>query len=239
MINCIIIDDEPKAIELLEMYVSKTSSLNLLHSFNNSVDAVSYIQENKVDLIFLDINMPDLNGIDFLKSISVKLMVIFTTAYSEYAVESYNLEAVDYLLKPILFPRFLKSISKVQELCQRKSSSMLSDEIISKVDIKPDKILLKSGTDIHQVQTANIMYIEGARNYLFVFTKDKKIMTLMRMKELEDQLPANDFIRIHKSYIVAQKYIDLIERHQVTIKDKKIPIGRNYREMFLKSISHK
>lgn len=239
MINCIIIDDEPKAIELLELYVKKVEFLNLKESFNNSVSAVSFVQENNIDLIFLDINMPDLNGIDFLESISVKPMVIFTTAYSEYAVESYNFEAIDYLLKPILFPRFLKAVSKAQELFQLKNKTISSKKIINETSIKPEKIFIKSGTDIHQILINDILYIEGARNYLFVFTKEKKIITLMRMKELEEQLPKDQFVRIHKSYIIAHQYIDLIERHQVIINDKKIPIGRNYREMFLKTISNK
>ncbi len=239
MINCVIIDDEPKAIELLELYVSKVDFLNHVGSFNNSINAVSFVQENKVDLIFLDINMPDLNGIDFLKSISVKPMVIFTTAYSKYAVESYNFEAVDYLLKPILFPRFLKAVSRAQELFQLKAKPVSSEKKVKEISEKPEKILLKSGTDIHQVFINDILYIEGARNYLFVYTKDKKIMTLMRMKELEDQLPPENFIRIHKSFIISSKHIDLIERHQVTINEKQIPIGRNYREMFLKVISQK
>ena len=234
MINCLIIDDEPKAIELLEMYVSKVDSLQLKGSFNNSVNAVSFVQENNIDLIFLDINMPDLNGIDFLKSISVKPMIIFTTAYSEYAVESYNFEAVDYLLKPILFPRFLKAVNKAQELYKLKNKPVTINK-----SAKSNKVLLKSGTEIHQVLIDDILYIEGARNYIFVFTKDKKIMTLMRMKDLEDQLPEKDFVRIHKSFIISNKHIDFIERHQVTINEKKIPIGRNYREMFLKSICPK
>jgi DNA-binding LytR/AlgR family response regulator len=238
MINCVIIDDEPKAIDLLEMYVAKVDFLNHIESFNNSINAVSFVQENKVDLIFLDINMPDLNGIDFLKSISVKPMVIFTTAYSEYALESYNFEAIDYLLKPILFPRFFKAISKAQELYQLKNKPISAEIDKKDTNNKSDKIFLKSGTDIHQVLIDDILYIEGARNYLFVFTKEKKIMTLMRMKEIEEQLPSDEFIRIHKSFIVAKKAIDLIERHQVTIQNKQIPIGRNYREMFLKSISN-
>jgi DNA-binding LytR/AlgR family response regulator len=239
MISCIIIDDEPKAIELLEMYVEKVDFLNLKGSFNNSINAVTFVQSNPIDLILLDINMPDLTGIDFLKSIAVKPMVIFTTAYSEYAVESYEFEAVDYLLKPILFPRFLKAVSKAQQLFQLKNKSSFSIKTNKPNQEKKEKILLKSGTDIHQVYIKDILYIEGARNYLFVFTKDKKIMTLMRLKDIEDQLPDNDFNRIHKSFIISNQHIDLIERHQVTINGKKIPIGRNYREMFLKSISHK
>lgn len=237
MIRCIVIDDEPKAIELLEMYINKVDFLDLKASFTNSISAFSFVQENSIDLIFLDINMPDLNGIDFLKSISAKPMVIFTTAYSEYAVESYNFEAVDYLLKPILFHRFLKAATKAQELFQLKRNPIKEIKSEESKTQKSEKIFLKSGTEIHQILIEDIIYVEGARNYLFVYTKDKKIMTLMRMKELEDQLPINDFIRIHKSYIVARKYIDLIERHQVTIQNKQIPIGRNYREMFLKIIN--
>lgn len=238
MISCIIIDDEPKAINLLEMYISKVDFLKLVGTFNNSLNAVSIVQETPVDLIFLDINMPDLSGIDFLKSISVNPMVIFTTAYSEYAVESYEFEAVDYLLKPIMLPRFLKAVNKANELYQLKTKTD-KPEIKEKSKNKIEKLFIKSGTDIHQVNTDDIMYVEGARNYLFVYTKEKKIMTLMRMKELEDQLPKENFIRIHKSYIVSKKHIELIERHQLTIQNKQIPIGRNYREMFLQSLKSK
>ncbi len=237
MINCIIIDDEPKAIELLEMYVEKIDILKLVFSFNNSISAVSFLQENNIDLIFLDINMPDLNGIDFLKSISIKPMIIFTTAYSEYAVESYNFKAVDYLLKPILFPRFIQAVNKAQELFQMKANIHTRGYTEGKTTKSYNKLLLKSGSDIHQVDVNEILYIEGARNYLFVFFKEMKIMTLMRMKEILEQLPQNKFIRIHKSYIVNIDCIDLMERYQVTINNIHIPIGRNYREHLIKSIS--
>jgi len=237
--NCIAVDDEPLALSLIEDFSKKVPFLNFIKSCKNAFEAIDIIQKEKIDLVFLDINMPDISGIELIKNIENKPLVIFTTAYQEYALEGYNLDVVDYLLKPILFPRFLKAVSKAQELFQLKTKPVSSKKKGKENSEKPEKILLKSGTDIHQVFINDILYIEGARNYLFVYTKEKKIMTLMRMKELEDQLPSENFIRIHKSFIISSKHIDLIERHQVTINEKQIPIGRNYREMFLKAIAQK
>lgn len=237
MINCIVVDDEPKAIAILEMYIRKIDYLNLKGSFTDSVCALNFVEEENVDLIFLDINMPDLSGFEFISSMSVKPMTIFTTAYSEYAIEGYNIDAVDYLLKPILFSRFIRAVNKAKVLIQVKRNLPSNSESADMIGDRSETIYLKSGTDIHQVQLNDIFYVEGARNYLFVYTKEKKIMTLMRMKELEDQLPKKDFVRIHKSYIVAFRHIKLIEKHQITIHNRNIPIGRSYREMFHKALS--
>jgi len=239
MINCIIVDDEPKAITVLEMYIRKIDYLYLRGSYTNSIYALNFVNEEHVDLIFLDINMPDLSGIEFINSLSVKPMIIFTTAYSEYAVESYNIDAVDYLLKPILFPRFLRAVNRAKLMLEFKERMKTDPDTANGINDGSETIFLKSGTRTHQIELDDIYYVEGARNYLFVFTKEGRIMTLMRMKDLENQLPPKRFIRVHKSYIVALKHIKSIEKHQITVLNRQIPIGRNYREMFLREISKK
>lgn len=239
MINCIIVDDEPKAIAVLEMHIRKIDYLNLRGSYTNAIEALKFIEEEHVNLIFLDINMPDLSGIEFINSMSVKPKIIFTTAYSEYAVESYDVNAVDYLLKPILFPRFLRAVHRAKMMLEFKEKMKSDPESEGGNKDGSATIFLKSGSSIHQIELDDICYVEGARNYLFVYTKEGRIMTLMRMKELEDQLPPGEFIRVHKSYIVALKHIKSVEKHQIRILDRQIPVGRNYREMFLRELSKK
>jgi DNA-binding LytR/AlgR family response regulator len=229
--NCIIIDDEPKALDVLESFIEKTAFINLKGRFRDPVVAMNFILNSKPDLIFLDINMPEISGMQLLKSLSNPPLVIFTTAYSEYAVKSYELNAVDYLLKPIEFERFLKAAIKARELFDLKQ---VSDKQIIIPDHQDEQaVFVKSGTKTYRIEFCNILFIEGVGNYVNFILKDKKIMAYLSMQETIRFLPSHDFCRIHKSYIISMKQIDSIEFHQVKIKDHIIPIGKTYREEFL------
>ena len=232
MLRCIAIDDESKALDVVELYINKTPFLKLEKRFRNSLEALDYINNTSVDLLFLDINMPDLNGIEFIQSLVHCPMVIFTTAYSEYAVQSYDFEAVDYLLKPFSFSRFLKAANKVHDLYLLRN-----DQDNLKTDEESDKFIqIKSGSEIYNINTTDIKYIEGAQNYVFIYTDDQRIMSLQRMKEMEQQLPKFLFCRVHKSYIVNLNKVSKIENHQVHLQDKIVPIGRIYKEIFFRRI---
>ena len=232
MLKCIAIDDEAKALDIIELYVNKTPFLELKGRFRDSLEALEFVKENSIDLLFLDINMPDLNGIEFLQTLSQHPMVVFTTAYSEFAVQSYDFEAVGYLLKPFTFTSFLKASNRALDLHkllhkgEKPSDPKLGNPAKS-------NLVVKSGSDMFNIRLDEILFIEGAQNYVFIHTKEKKIMSLMRMKEVESKLPAELFMRIHKSFIVALNQIDKIEPYQVTIKDHEIPIGKIYKEAFL------
>ncbi len=227
MINCIIIDDEPMAIELLEEYVEKCPFLQHSGSYRDAVKALDFLHSSQIDLIFLDINMPDLTGIQFLKALVDQPMVIFTTAYPEYAVESYDFAAVDYLLKPIEFDRFLKSVNKAQDLHNLK----LTDQDINNTpESQTEFMMIKSGTDYYRVVIEEILYIESAGNYVNFITESGEIMSLMSMKSTLELLPRDKFIRIHKSYIVAVNKIMKIDHDSVYINKKEIPIGDVYRD---------
>jgi DNA-binding LytR/AlgR family response regulator len=214
MITCIAVDDEPKALEVIERYCGKTSQLSLRASFREPVKAIEFLQREKVDLIFLDINMPDINGMALLQTLSFKPLVVFTTAYSHYAVESYDLNALDYLLKPITFERFLIALNK--------AAAVLSSE--------DSTVFFKSGPQTYQVQVANICYLEKDGNYITVHLKDKQILIRENMNNIFDLVPAAGFLRVHKSYVVAIKHITMIEVHQLIAGGQKIPIGSSYRE---------
>ncbi len=235
--NCIAIDDEPRALDVIEEYSSKISLLTLEKSFSNSLKAVEYLQKNKIDLIFLDIEMPNLSGMDLLKTLEYQPMIIFTTAYSEFAVDSFDFNVIDYLLKPIDFNRFLKSVNKAF----RQYSLVNSDikETIQDTDNTKDEsfILVKSGTKIHRLIKKDILYIQSYGNYVYFFTNTERIISIFTMKEVLSLLSDDNFIRIHKSYIINLNQVDLIEKHQVTIGDFKIPIGYSYREHFLSKIN--
>lgn len=226
MMNCIAIDDEPKALEVIERYCSKSDSIALLSTFREPLKAIEFLAKQKVDLIFLDINMPVVNGLQLLSTLPEKPMVIFTTAYSDYAVESYNLRAIDYLLKPITFERFLSSVNKAVELFMLKN----------KIPASFDFVLIKSGTQTHKVKIDDILYMEKEGNYLTVFTKEKKILIRENMTDVFDIIPKEGFVRVHKSFIVALKHISSFEVHQVIIGNNKIPIGSSYGEELKKQL---
>jgi DNA-binding LytR/AlgR family response regulator len=233
MIRCLIIDDEPLAIELLEDFVSKVHFLSLVKSCSSAFEAISVIQKQTVDLIFSDIEMPDFTGIEFVKSIKNKPLIIFTTAYSHYAVEGFNLNAVDYLVKPIPFHRFLTAVNRAQELFNLKTEA---ETAIQPTIPQTDFIFVKSDYENLKVNLNSIRYIEGLKDYIKIYTTDPKpILTLNSLKVFEEKLPAN-FIRVHRSFIVSLNHINSVQRNRIIIDKVYIPIGQNYKDDFIKRI---
>ena len=221
MITCIAIDDEPKALEVIERYCRKTNLVELRGTFREPVKAIEFLSREKVDLIFLDINMPDISGMQLVQTLSPCPMIIFTTAYSHYAVESYELNALDYLLKPITFERFLAAVNKAPETLSSKKSIGMEAEAT---------VFIKSGPQTYQVKLAEILYLEKDGNYITIHLKDKNILIRENMGDVFDLVPAADFVRVHKSYVVAIKHIAMIEVHQLVINGEKIPVGSTYRD---------
>ena len=230
MIKCLVIDDEPVALDILRDYIEKVPFLECTGTFRNPIKALDHIQKNEVDLLFLDINMPDLTGIQFLNALTGQPLVIFTTAYSEYALESYDYDAVDYLLKPIEFDRFLKAANKALKQFQLKTKR------VSPLIKDSEFVLIKSGTEYYKIKISDIFYVKGTGNYVTFVTKRKEILSLLTMKDVLEMLHSKMFLRIHKSYIVNFSHVDLIETDQVKIKDKYLPIGDVYRESFFRAI---
>jgi DNA-binding LytR/AlgR family response regulator len=229
-ITCLIVDDEPLARNLLKEYVSKVSYLELKGMCSNALEAMEFLRQQPVDLLFLDIQMPDVTGISFLRALQKKPMVIFTTAYSEYALESYELDVVDYLLKPITLERFLRAVEKAS---QRIVNGQISPPPEKTSPIEPPSfIFVKDGTKLVKVNWGDILYIEGLKDYVTIHTRDQKIVTLQRLKVLETQLPADKFIRIHNSYIVALNAIDVIYKNEVQVGKALLPISDSYKKAF-------
>jgi len=221
MLKAIAIDDEPIALEVIRQLSSKVSFIELGPCFTSVFDATTYLQHEKANLLFLDIKMPDISGIEFLKSIPNPPMVIFTTAYSEHAVESFELDAVDYLLKPFSLARFLKACNKAYGL----------HELKRKNDVQPDQqssFFIRSGYEQIRVELKDILYVESSGNYVQFVLKDKKIASRLTMTEAEALLPAIDFIRIHRSYIAGIKHIQKIDRRNIFIHQTELPIGAAY-----------
>jgi two-component system LytT family response regulator len=207
------------ALEVIERYCAKSDLVELKAVFREPVKAIEYLGREKIDLVLLDINMPDLSGMQLVQTLSPRPLVIFTTAYSHYAVESYALNAMDYLLKPITFERFLAAVNKAVAAVAAKTTS--GDDTT---------IFIKSGPQTHQVKLQDILYLEKEGNYITAHLKDRNILIRENMGDIFDLVPAADFIRVHKSYIVAIKHISMIEVHQLTINNEKIPVGSTYRE---------
>jgi DNA-binding LytR/AlgR family response regulator len=225
--KCIIVDDEPLAIEILESYVSKVDQLALAGSFRNAVSAFTFLQQNHVDLIFLDIQMPKLSGIDFLKTLRHPPKVIFTTAFRDYAIEGFELEVADYLLKPIPFERFLKSVAKIIHQPVAPSPVAKADAQENYVYFKVDKKMIKT-------RMSDILYIESIKDYVKVRTPEKEIVTQQKISYLEESLPGEKFIRIHRSFIVNREKIDAYSATDVEIGKFTVPIGRNYKNDVMK-----
>lgn len=232
ILNCMVVDDEPLALSLLSDYISKMPGLNLVRAVSNPLAAISYLKIEEIDLIFLDMQMPELNGIEFLNLLQKRCMVIVTTAYSEYALDGYNFEVIDYLLKPITMARFMLAIEKAVE--RSKMNKALTDTVISPNTV--NHIFIKTENRIMKINLADIYYFEGARDYVIIHTQSDMILTLQSMKSIQLLLPIDQFIRVHKSYIIAFDKIKFIERSRVNIKDKLIPITETYKEHFFKRI---
>jgi len=226
MIDCIIIEDEPLAVEKLVLFIKKVPTLNLLKTFSSGIDSIGFLNSHPVDLIFLDIEMKELNGIQLLESISIKSKVIITTAYEKYAIKGFELQVCDYLLKPITFERFVKSCNKV-----------ISEIESEKRGRSDSRIFIKTEYRLEGVDTSEILFIEGMGDYRKVVTSDKNIMTLQTFKDLETILPADKFCRVHNSFIVSIERIEKIERNRITIQKKVIPISNSYSKTFLKKIN--
>jgi len=221
MMTCIAIDDEPKALEVIERYCQKIGSVSLKATFREPLKAIEFLNREKIDLIFLDINMPDINGMQLLQTLSPRPLIIFTTAYSQYAVESYELNAVDYLLKPATFERFLMAINKAVAALASKNTTGMNEDIA---------VLIKSGPQTYRVKVSEILYLEKNGNYITVHLKDGNVLIRENMADIFDLLPAADFIRVHKSYVVGIRHISMIEVHQLIVNGEKIPIGSTYRD---------
>lgn len=222
MITCIAVDDEPMALEVIERYCIKSDLVDLKAVFREPVKAVEFLGRERIDLVFVDINMPDISGMQLVQTLSPRPMIIFTTAYSHYAAESYDLNAIDYLLKPITFERFLTAINKAGAALPGKQRISEKEDDAS--------VFIKSGPQTHQVRVREILWLEKDGNYINLHLKDRTILIRESMGDVFDLVPAADFIRVHKSYVVAIKHIAMIETHQLTIDGEKIPIGSTYRE---------
>ncbi|MEX6688320.1 LytTR family DNA-binding domain-containing protein [Danxiaibacter flavus] len=237
MINCAIIDDEPLAREGLANYVREIDFLHLTATCENPVELTAVLDKHTVDLIFLDIQMPKMNGIEFLKITQKPPMVIITTAFPTYALEGFQLNVLDYLLKPITFDRFFKSVTKAKDYHQLISSKALN--IPSKENDAPDYFFIKCGNKYEKIQIADILYIEGMQNYVTIYTVNGKFMTLLYLKNLEQNLDSQSFIRVHKSYIVAIDKIQAIDGSEVRIQSHNIPVSRNYRDQVIEQVVKK
>lgn len=235
--NCVIIDDEPAAIDVLKFHLSNIPFVEVKNSFRDPLEALDYLQKNAIDLIFLDINMPKLSGISFPKFLKKPPLIIFTTAYSEYALKSYELNAIDYLLKPIEFDRLIQAVMKVKEILINNSENKIIDTNISKA-ISNQSVFIKSGSDFHQLFIDNIKYIESDGNYVTFKTIDRSILARYKISEVLELLPEKYFTRIHRSYIIALKHIETVKKHVVIIDGKEIPISSNYRKEFLNVIEN-
>jgi len=224
--TCIIIEDEPLALEKTKDFVSKVPFLQLSATFDNALTGLAYLNNNKVDVLFLDINMDELTGIELLQSSKITSQVIITTAYQEYALKGYELQITDYLLKPFAFNRFLQAVNKAVESIVRRNS-----------DPQPDFIFVKTENRLEKIMLNEIVYIEGMRDYLRIHTVNKKLMTLQNFSEFEKLIPSSVVCRVHKSYMVALNKIESIERSRIKIADQIIPISETYKELFFQLIN--
>jgi two-component system, LytTR family, response regulator len=223
--DCLVVDDEPNAGKLLEDYIEKTPHLTLKGKCFDALEALEFLQHNRVDLIFLDINMPRLSGMELANLLPRHQKLIFTTAYSEYAIESYEFNVIDYLLKPISFKRFLKAIEKADHILQEQPPALPHE----------DYIFVKSDKKMIRITLKDILYFEAVKEYIYVHTAGRKILIYKRMKELAEKLPA-DFIRVHNSYLINCNHIGRIEGNFVLIGGESIPLGISYKEQFLQFI---
>ena len=232
ILKCLIVDDEPLAHKVIENYISKHNNLELHGNCFNAIDALSYLLENRIDILFLDINMPELSGLDMLRTMTQPPSVILTTAYSEYALESYDLGVVDYLMKPIRFDRFIKAINKVIKV--RKPA--INAAANSKVVPKKKSIFIKVDGVQHKIILADLTYIESRGNFIQLHVNDKRYLTADTLTKMDKRLQDSGFLRIHKSYIINTNKVKSIQGSMVLVDDKMLPIGNSYKQAVLGKI---
>lgn len=230
MINCVIIDDEPLAREGLANYVREVDFLTLSGTGENPLELLPLLDRQTIDLVFLDIQMPKMNGIEFLKILQKPPMVVITTAYPSYALEGFQLNVLDYLLKPVTFERFFKAASKARDYHRLLMKSLSNDTAVTEPD---DYFFIKCGSKYEKIPFEEILYVEGMQNYVNIYTLKGKYVTMLSLKSLEENLDQKAFIRVHKSYIVAIGKIDGIEGNEIFIQNNRIPISRNYRDQVI------
>jgi two-component system, LytTR family, response regulator len=236
-INCIAVDDEPPALAQMEDYISRIPFLHALGFFDNAFETMAFLKSNEVDLLFLDIEMEGLTGIQLLNVLKRRPKVVLTTAYDQYALKAFDLDVSDYLLKPISFERFLQSVEKVYEsIVPHKADSSKTEN-----SSKPYRnyMFVKTEYRMQRIDFNDILYIEGLKEYLVIYTSKEKVLTLLSFKRIEEMLPPDNFIRVHKSYIVALDKIESIERNRIKIATKLIPIGESYNKVFYSMLSNR
>jgi DNA-binding LytR/AlgR family response regulator len=237
MIRCLAVDDEMLALDLLEDNIKKVPFLELVQTCRSAMEALEILRTQPVDLLFLDIQMPDISGIQMLRSLQHKPLVIFTTAFSKYATDGIDLDVIDYLLKPYPFERFLKAVNKVYEymdLRDRAANQISTKEVVS----SPHYLFVKADYKLYKINLEDILYVEGLKDYVKIYTGEKPVVTQISMKALEEKLPAKDFIRVHRSFIVAFNKIDFIQKHMLTIGKNEIPISEHYRDELFNIINN-
>ena len=228
VIRCMIVDDEPLSLEIMETYISDFPGLNLISKCRDAFEALKVLKEEQIDLIFLDINMPKLSGMSLLKSLENPPMIIFTTAYSEYAVEGFEMDAIDYLLKPFGFERFVKAVNKAINRLNHKENNL---------PVEDDFLTIKSDKRMFRLNLSDIKYFQSNGDYLKIVCHDKTIVSHQTLKGIAALIPENEFVQIHKSYIVSLKHIGYIEGNQIKIEDESLPIGNTYKERLLSNFN--
>jgi DNA-binding LytR/AlgR family response regulator len=225
-ISCLVVDDEPVARKGMSGYVEQTPFLHLAGACKSALEANDFLRQETVDLLFLDIQMPDLTGIEFIRSLEHPPAVIFTTAYRDYAIEGFELNALDYLVKPISFQRFLKAANKAQSWFEmQRQPAQRPPETATQ-----DHFFIKSDGQFIKIKLDEVLYFESEKDYLFIYTEQKRYLTLLSLKQLERELPPDRFLRVHRSYVVALDKVELVDGHQLVIKGKQIPISRGLQE---------
>lgn len=236
MIRCIAIDDEPLSLAQIAKYIEKIPYLELVGKCRDALEAIKILDETQVDLMFVDINMPDLNGLDFVRSLTIRPKIVFTTAYSEYAIDGYKVEAVDYLLKPFSFQDLLCAADRARKLIEEKS---VEDNKPQEMSVQDTTLFVKSDYRINRIELSDIKYVESMGEYLRIFleSQSKPLMPLMSMKRMEEILPEKTFMRVHRSYIVNMEKIQEISRMRIIFDDVYIPVGDNYKQKFMDYIN--
>lgn len=232
ILRCALVDDEPLALSLLESYVRKTDSLELCGSYSSAIQAMKSLPEHPVDLLFLDIQMPELNGLEFSRMVSDNTRIIFTTAFEQYAIDGYRVNALDYLLKPISYNDFIEAVNKALQWFELRKKAETPDSVQTSLPTDSNQIYVKSDYKIVQIELDKILYIEGLKDYIKIYTEDnpRPILSLTSMKTMEEKLPSNRFIRVHRSYIVQKQKIKIIDKGRIVFGKEYIPVSDSYKQ---------